>query len=69
MPEPKSPSNHQRVTTSDTDDIDPVVDQQVGHTHADQYIVAAHRSPLIYRACFNLSQSCVHRVVAKCTPN
>lgn len=35
MPEPNSPSHHQRVTTSDTDDIDPLVDQQVGHTHAD----------------------------------
>ena len=30
MPEPTSPSHRQRVTTSDTDDIDPLVDQQVG---------------------------------------
>lgn len=30
MPEPASPSNHQRVTISDADDIDPLVDQQVG---------------------------------------
>ena len=30
MPESASPSNHQRVTVSDTDDIDPLVDQQVG---------------------------------------